>query len=518
MIGRVRSKADVQTESEAGEKAPEEWREWLETLFPSHVGAPFAPRMERFWEWAWAIEADDDPRPYVAPWPRGGGKSSTPELATCALGLRGVSDFAVYVRATQDLADDSVSNIQSMLESNTVERYYPAHAQPEMGKFGNVRGWRRERLRTEGGFTVDALGLDAAARGAKIEESRPDVLLLDDLDQRHDSRTQTQKKLKTLKDSVIPMLSDSGSVVIYIQNLINPNSICAQLVDGRADFLQTRIVDGPHPAIEGLQTTKQKNPETGEYRDVIVEGTPTWAGQDLSDCQARIDRSGLASFIRECQNDVSEREGALWSTECLNAVRAGTQPDALQRIVVGADPSGGTDEIGIIIAGKGPGGTAYVLDDRSQPGAKGPNNWGQAARDAYDDWAADCVVVEANFGGDLVTANVRGATERHINVQEVHASRGKQIRAEPVASLYGSEDAVWDDSQVRHAGTFSELESQMTSWVPGDADSPDRLDALVWALTELILEGGSGQVATSATAHRRGPSSVCKKRRHLFNR
>jgi len=487
MIDRVRSKTGVKKGGPEGEDAPDDWRPWLEALFPSYVGA-FGDRHERFWEWAWDIGPTDNPRPYVGIWPRGGGKSTSAELATCALGLRSASKYAVYVRRTQDLADDSVSNIQAMLESNAVERHYPSHAEPDMGKFGNVRGWRRERLQTAGGFTVDALGLDAAARGAKIDEARPDLLILDDIDEKHDSRKQTQKKLTTLKDSVLGLLSDDGSAVIAIQNLMNPNSIFARLADGRADFLNRRIVDGPHPAIEDLETAKKKDPDTGQYRDVIVSGTPTWEGQDEDDCQARIDRSGLASFIRECQNDISEREGALWSTECLNAVRVGAvSPGQFMRIVVGVDPSGGTSEIGIIVAGKGHDGRAYVLDDRTQPGAAGPNNWGQAARDAYDDWQADAVIVETNFGGDLVTANVRGAVDRNVNVEEVSASRGKSIRAEPVASLYGDEDVQWDDAQVRHVGTFSELESQMTSWVPGDADSPDRLDALVWALTDLML-------------------------------
>lgn len=167
----------------------------------------------------------------------------------------------------------------------------------------------------------------------------------------------------------------------------------------------------------------------------------------------------------------------------------GASKEQFQRIVVGVDPSGGTDEIGIIVAGKGHDGTAYVLDDRSQPGAAGPNNWGQAVRDAYWDWDADAIVAESNFGGDLVTANVQSTADGHLNVNEVRASRGKQVRAEPVASLYGDEDVQWDDSQVNHVGTFSELESQMTSWVPGDSDSPDRLDAPVWALTELMLDG-----------------------------
>lgn len=371
----MRSKAGVQTRDADAEDAPDDWEPWLKALFPDYVGT-FAGRHKRFWEWAWDIGPEDNPRPYVGIWPRGGGKSTSAELGAAALGLRGVSSYAVYVRATQDMADTSVGNIRKALEGNAVERYYPSHAEPEVGKFGNRRGWKRDRLQTAGGFTVDALGLDAAARGAKMDEHRPDLLILDDIDDKHDSRAATRKKLQTLKDTILPMVSDDGSAVIAIQNLILPNGVFARLADGRADFLNRRIVDGPHPAVEGLETTRQQDPTTGEWRDVIVSGTPTWEGQDLEDCQSRIDRSGLASFRRECQNDVSEREGALWSRAQINAVRAEPkEPGGLRRIVVGVDPSGGTDEIGIVVAGIGHGGLCYVVDDRSVPGSVGPNRW-----------------------------------------------------------------------------------------------------------------------------------------------
>lgn len=492
MVDEIAKKTGARSVEGAGEDAPGEWRPWLETLFSGYVGT-FADRHERFWEWVWDIGPADNPRPYVGIWPRGGGKSTGAELATAALGLREVADYAVYVRATQDMADDSVGNVQQMLESTAVERYYPAHAEPEVGKFGNRRGWRRERLQTAGGFTVDALGLDSAARGAKMDEYRPDLLILDDIDDKHDSSRITRKKEETLKDSVLPMLADGGSAVIAIQNLIIPHGVFAKLADGRADFLQRRIVDGPYPAVEDLETEKQEDEETGEYRDVIVEGTPTWEGQDLSDCQARIDRSGLASFIRECQNEITEREGALWSKDCLNTVRIGAAAtDQFTRIVVGVDPSGGTDEIGIVVAGKAHDGNAYVLDDRTVSGDVGPNKWGQAVRTAYDDWQADAILAEKNYGGDMVASTVAGSASRDLPIRMVSATRGKRVRAEPVASLYGDPEINWADSKVRHAGTFPELETQMTQWVPEGGDSPDRLDALVWALTELMLDPTDG--------------------------
>ncbi|WP_259219661.1 hypothetical protein [Salinibacter ruber] len=492
MVEGVASQAGVKTASDEGEDAPEQWEEWLEALFPAYVGEPFGDRHKRFWNWLWDIGPNESPRPYVGIYPRGGGKSTTAELATCALGLRDVCDYAVYVQKTQSDANDAISNIQKLIESAQVERYYPAHSKPEVGKYGNTRGWSMERLRTEGGFAVDALGLNSAFRGAKVDESRPDLVILDDIDHKHDSADMTRKKLQTIKDSIMQAVSDTGSVVIGMQNLIHPNGIFARLEDGRADFLQRRIVDGPHPAVEDLETERQKDEGTGNYRDVIVGGTPTWEGQDLEDCQTRINESGLDSFIRECQNEVKEREGALWSSACLSAVRVGPEETPeFQRIVVGVDPAGGTDEVGIVVAGLSFSGTAYVLDDRSVDSAVGPNRWGQIVRDAYDYWRADAVLGETNYGGTMIKNTVQGTAGQTVNFNEVTATRGKQVRAEPVAALYGGSDVGFEDSQVKHAGSFHALEKQMTSWVPGDSDSPDRLDALVWALTDLLIESNN---------------------------
>ena len=90
--------------------------------------------------------------------------------------------YCVYVRETQDQANDSVSNIRGMLESDRLGVYYPAMGQPSLGKFGQKQGWRRERLQTASGFIVDALGLDTAARGLKIGVQRPDLIIFDDID------------------------------------------------------------------------------------------------------------------------------------------------------------------------------------------------------------------------------------------------------------------------------------------------------------------------------------------------
>jgi phage terminase large subunit-like protein len=137
--------------------------------------------------------------------------------------------------------------------------------------------------------------------------------------------------------------------------------------------------------------------------------------------------------------------------------------------------------VGIVAVGKA-GERAYVLRDASMKGS--PNAWADAVCNVYSDLSADRVVAERNFGGDMVESTLRTA-DRNLPVEVISASRGKQQRAEPVAALY-------EQGKVSHAGTFQELETQMTTWDPANSsESPDRVDALVWALTELKLHNAS---------------------------
>ena len=463
------------------------WRDWLDTMFPGLT--VFAPHHVEFWEWAWSLEPGEPSDPFVAIWPRGGGKTSSAERLAAALGLRGVRSYVWYVRATQDAADDSVgTNIAKLLEARTVEDHYPWHAERELSKYGHSKGWNSQRLRTAGGLTVDAIGLDTALRGLKVEDMRPDLIVFDDLDGKFDTARATKKKIDTITTSILPA-GTANTAVLGIQNLIIPHGIFSRLADGRADFLATRRVSGPVPAVHDLQTEVRDDPEAGRRRAYITSGTPSWKGQDIDACQRLMNNIGLRAFLQECQHEVKKREGALWTGDEIG--RRDTCPP-LKRVVVGVDPSGGGDEIGIGAVGLGYDGRGYVLADATQPGRLGPLNWGNAAVDLYDKHEADRIVAEKNFGGDMVASNIRvAAGKRRIPVTMVHASRGKAIRAEPVAALY-------EEGLVDHVGVFPELEAEMTGWVPGDPDSPNRLDWLVWALTDLMLNDKHGTV-TSGT-------------------
>jgi predicted phage terminase large subunit-like protein len=172
--------------------------------------------------------------------------------------------------------------------------------------------------------------------------------------------------------------------------------------------------------------------------------------------------------------------GALWKREILDANRV-DNVRVLNRIVVGVDPKASAEadsETGIVVVGAGPDGHAYVLGDYSMDGT--PEQWAQRVAYAYEQHEADRVVVEINQGGDMATSVLR-ATGVRLPLQAVRASRGKATRAEPVAALY-------EQGKVHHMGNLPGLEDQLCNWVPGDK-SPDRLDALVWAISALMLDG-----------------------------
>ncbi len=191
-------------------------------------------------------------------------------------------------------------------------------------------------------------------------------------------------------------------------------------------------------------------------------------------------RLGRQELHAELLEDVP---GALWTRDQLDACRVEAWPRDLYRTVVAIDPAvtGGEDasETGIIIASMSPDGHGYVMKDLS--GRMSPDAWARKAVQGYHHHQADRIVGEANNGGDLVEHVLR-TVDPNVSYRSVHASRGKFLRAEPIAALY-------EQRRIHHVGPFPELEDQLCSFVPGEyKGSPDRLDALVWALTELFIE------------------------------
>ncbi len=180
---------------------------------------------------------------------------------------------------------------------------------------------------------------------------------------------------------------------------------------------------------------------------------------------------------------IEDRADSLWQRDAIEGARV-QSPPPLSRIVVAVDPpvtSGArADACGIIAAGRGADARAYVLADASVQGVR-PTVWAGAVARLYDSLEADCIVAEVNQGGELV-ADVLAQVAPHAAIRMVRAGRGKYARAEPVAALY-------ERGLVSHAGSFPALEDEMCAFGPDglEAGSPDRVDALVWALSDLML-------------------------------
>lgn len=256
-----------------------------------------------------------------------------------------------------------------------------------------------------------------------------------------------------------------------------------------------RLGDNPQavgtttPRPVGLIRDLIKQAETSEV--VITRGSsyanrdnlaPAFFGEIVRKYQGT--RLGRQELDGELLNDV---EGALWNLGLIDKTRLAKLPEyvELARVVIGVDPpatsTSGSAECGIVAAGLGTDGRGYVLEDLSIRGT--PNEWAHRVVYGYDKWRADHVTPETNNGGEMVISTIRTVRDG-IPINPVWASRGKQTRAEPVSALYEQE-------RVSHLDTFKELEDQMSTWVPG-MPSPDRMDALVWALTDLMIDETGG--------------------------
>ena len=197
---------------------------------------------------------------------------------------------------------------------------------------------------------------------------------------------------------------------------------------------------------------------------------------------ARIQKSKMyreyPSTVEECF--MASVKGALWTAELLEECRVHVAPE-LVRIVVAIDPSTtnnkDSDETGIIVAGIDDVGHGYVLADLS--GVHSPLEWVKIAVEAYYEYGADRIVAEVNQGGDLVEMALR-SYDNNVSYRAVRASKGKYSRAEPVASLY-------ERYMVHHVGRFPMLENQQITFTPQSSKSPDRYDAMVYAITDLML-------------------------------
>lgn len=257
--------------------------------------------------------------------------------------------------------------------------------------------------------------------------------------------------------------------------------------NGNAVFVYTP------PSLHSRSISKARDPQHAAqlFKRAKADTTGRWAAfhfpsrdnphlsqEALGDITS--DMTALAYRMEIMAEDVDEAPGALWNRALIEKGRVLKVPEqGLARIVVGVDPSTTStgDEAGIITDGFIDN-SIYTLSDDSLQGS--PLQWATAAVTAYHRHHADCIVAESNQGGEMVALTI-AQVDKSVRVKLVHASRGKQTRAEPIA-------AVYEDGRGHHVGSFPALEDEMCLWIPGDP-SPNRMDAHVWASTELTQHG-----------------------------
>lgn len=257
------------------------------------------------------------------------------------------------------------------------------------------------------------------------------------------------------------------------------------------DKPQTIVTTTPRPVPLVRALMARAGQDVHVIRGATTENAANLAPAFLQQLQARYagTRLGRQELDAEILEDVA---GTLWPRSLIEASRVPAAPARLQRVVIGVDPSGagseedeGADEIGVVASGIDADGIAYVLEDGSLRAS--PEAWAARVVELYDRWGADRIVAEKNFGGALVEAIIR-AVRKNLPVEMIAASRGKVVRAEPIAALF-------EKQRVRLVGTFPRLEDQLAGFTRAGwkgSGSPDRADAAIWSLSDLML----GETAT----------------------
>jgi len=255
---------------------------------------------------------------------------------------------------------------------------------------------------------------------------------------------------------------------LSVRSVLRPNKVILLMNPSyKSHWIYKKFVVNPRLDTTYIHTTYLDNEEN------LSESFLLTARQSKQENLHRYEHLFLGKWL-------DDAEGLLWNRPILERARIVSKPD-LKRIVVAIDPAVTanmeSDETGIVICATDHHGKGYVLEDLS--GKYSPNEWGVIAKTAFDRWNCDCVVAEKNQGGDMVESVLRSMGVKY-RVKLVSATRGKYVRAEPIYSLY-------EQHKIYHVGHFPLLESQMITFDPDKGKSPDRVDALVWGMTELML-------------------------------
>lgn len=478
------------------------WREWVPKVFG---WTSFAQRHVDLWDWAWQIEYELPQRPFIGIWPRGGGKSATAEAIVCALGARRQAKYVLYVCATQDQADAHVGEIMQMLNNEWLEEHDPLLTERALNKYGQAVAWRRDRLSTASGLTVEGLGLDVQARGIKFGDRRPDLIILDDLDSEDDTIIQTDAKEKKLTRKIL-QTGTAKTKVLGVQNQIIQHGIFSRLRNGKADYLLDAEISA-EPAVENLEYERQETDNGHKY--VITRGEPTWEDQSLDDCEQIINRVGPTQFMIECQHRVkAENEGMFAHVEFRRCNQTEVPWSEVNRIVGWIDPAitnnDKSDCQAIQFGAHGPDfqdpsrDVVYRLFNYEKQSS--PRDMMKRALAKAVDLGAEKLGVETDQGGATWQDTFDTAWQELIEdpaYQDITVHTSKPAYDEDKASKgYGSKRSRgqqmlsdYERGEIVHVrGTHQVLEAALNRFDPPNGKPFDLVDASFWTWNDLSTQ------------------------------
>lgn len=406
--------------------------------------------------------------------PRGHAKSTWLALAyplyrAACFGER----FILIVSDTGPQAEQRTSDLYSeLLENTRLVSDYPHLALPERSDYATKRVKKSTKeFITIGGIRFASAGAGQSLRGMREREHRPTLVIVDDLE--NDDNVLTEYQREKLWDwftkALMNLPGPTGSRIIVIGTILHQESLLARLIKPeKADVWQQRL-----------------------YRAIKEDGEPlwptAWSHETLKRKKTEI---GSRAFSSEYMNEPFDDESAMFKRAWFDANRRLEAPDLIS-IAIAVDPSASKDgdACGIVAGGVDSEFHGYVLGDYTLQGS--PREWARVVLEAFWQLEANEIIAEKNNGGEMILSTLESVLEPGEYLPPtrlVWASRGKQIRAEPVAALA-------EAGKIHHVGHFDALEKEMTTWRPGLA-SPNRLDAWVWLFSGLILD--SGQAAFEA--------------------
>lgn len=431
---------------------------WALTYLPHHFSTDPAEFHEEL-----SDLAEDHPRLAVAA-PRGHAKSTLLSLAFPLYRAAVHKEpYTLIISDSAAQAEDHLGNIfQELLENDQLVEVYPHLALPEAEHYRKQRVKRRASdFITLGNIKFLGKGAGAGLRGARHGKQRPSLIIVDDLenDENVETEKQREKLLNWFRKSLSNLPGSDGGQIIVIGTILHKESLLAHLLSD----------EGPSVYVKRT------------YR-AVEDGKLLWpASWSAEALKAKREEIGSRAYASEYLNEPVDSDSTLWKEPWLNANRVKNHPE-LVRLAVAVDPSasGTGDACGIVAGGRCAKGHGYTLEDNTIQGS--PATWARIAVDTYQRLGADYIIAEKNNGGEMIKQTIRSILkpgEAMPPVKLVWASRGKTVRADPVAALD-------ENGKLHIVGSLPRLEDELTSWIPG-MTSPNRLDAYVWLWSELLL-------------------------------